>query len=327
MQKNVAGQRWIVYAYEDEGGTNPGEPVTGDAVNITANLRIDGGAANAVDDTNPTELEDGFYYFDITQAESNGELIVICPASSTANVNVVGAPATIYTTPANYPDLSITATNGRVDVAAVAGTAQTANDNGNDINTLINRIVGTIAAGTHEPQSGDAYAQTNSGTFGLAVIEGLVDDLETRLSATRAGYLDELGPTNIPTDLTNIASQITTVDTVVDGIQSDLDNGTDGLGAIKAVVDAIVLDTGTDGVVISTATAQAIADEILKRDWNSVSGEAARSMLNALRFLRNKWSITGTTLTVTQEDDSTAAWTATVTTDAAADPVTGNDPA
>ena len=28
-----------------------------------------------------------------------------------------------------------------------------------------------------------------------------VDDLETRLTALRAGYLDELGPTNIPADI------------------------------------------------------------------------------------------------------------------------------
>ena len=54
---------------------------------------------------------------------------------------------------------------------------------------------------------------------------------------------------------------ITTVDTVVDGIQTDLDNATDGLGALKAlidtvdgIVDAILLDTGTDGVVVATAS-------------------------------------------------------------------------
>lgn len=97
LKKNVAGQKWIVFAYQDEGGSNPGEPVTGDAANITANLRIDGAAANAVDDTNPTELEDGFYVFDLTQTETNGDLIVICPASATANVNVVGAPAAAWT--------------------------------------------------------------------------------------------------------------------------------------------------------------------------------------------------------------------------------------
>ena len=54
---------------------------------------------------------------------------------------------------------------------------------------------------------------------------------------------------------------IATVDTVADGIQTDLGNATDGLGALKAlidtvggIVDAILLDTGTDGVVVATAS-------------------------------------------------------------------------
>lgn len=110
-------------------------------------------------------------------------------------------------------------------------------------------------------------------------------------------------------------------------------------------VDLSTTDTGTDGPLIVKgtegtidqikahyyvavfATTTEIADAILTRDWTSVTGEAARSMLNALRFLRNKWSISGTTLTVTEEDDSTTAWTSTVTTNASAEPITGSDPA
>jgi len=41
----------------------------------------------------------------------------------------------------------------KVNVTFVSGTAQTANDNGADINTLLTRIVGTLAAGTHNPAS------------------------------------------------------------------------------------------------------------------------------------------------------------------------------
>ena len=54
MFKNVASQKWTVFAFQGEGGANPGNPVTGDAANITANLRLNGGAANAVDDANPS---------------------------------------------------------------------------------------------------------------------------------------------------------------------------------------------------------------------------------------------------------------------------------
>jgi hypothetical protein len=79
--------------------------------------------------------------------------------------------------------------------------------------------------------------------------------------------------------------------------------------------------------VAALPTATANADALLKRDMSAVSGEAARSPLNALRFLRNKWSVSGGTLTVTKEDDTTSAWTGVVSTDPAAVPITGNDPA
>lgn len=70
-----------------------------------------------------------------------------------------------------------------------------------------------------------------------------------------------------------------------------------------------------------------VADALLKRNMASVSGESARSPLNALRFLRNKWSATGSTLTVFKEDDATSAWTSTITTATGAQPVTISDPA
>lgn len=122
MEKNTAG-KWIVFAFQDEGGTNPGEPVTGDAANITANIRIDGGAANAVDDLNPTELEDGYYVFDITAAEANGDLLLIAPQSATANVNVIGVPAAVWTVPANFNDLAVTSITGltSADIISISG--------------------------------------------------------------------------------------------------------------------------------------------------------------------------------------------------------------
>lgn len=119
-----------------------------------------------------------------------------------------------------------------VNVTHVADTAQTGNDNGADINTLITQVgtagdgltainlpnqtmdiagditgnlsgsVGSVTG--HTNQTGDGYAIVNNGTHGNAALETLVDELESRLTAARAGYLDELAAANIPTDLTNI---------------------------------------------------------------------------------------------------------------------------
>ena len=94
MQKNKANQKWTVFAFDLTDNT----PKTGDASNITANIRIDGGTAQALTDTNPTELEDGYYTFDLTQAETNGDLLILCPQSSTADIQVIGVPGAVYTT-------------------------------------------------------------------------------------------------------------------------------------------------------------------------------------------------------------------------------------
>lgn len=135
-----------------------------------------------------------------------------------------------------------------------------------------------------------------------------IDDLATATNlSTVAGYLD-----------TEIAAIL--ADT--NELQTDWTNG----GRLDLLLDAILADTGTDGVVISSATANQIADALLNRDMSAVSDTNARTPLNALRFLRNKYSISGTTLTIYAEDDATPKWTATVTTNAAADPITGSDP-
>ena len=82
---------------------------------------------------------------------------------------------------------------------------------------------------------------------------------------------------------------------------------TDAITAAKIAADAI---TSSE---LATSALNAISDDILKRDWTAVTGEASRSVLNALRSLRNKITIgdNGGDFVVTKEDDSTEAWKAT----------------
>jgi hypothetical protein len=117
-----------------------------------------------------------------------------------------------------------------------------------------------------------------------------------------------------PADDSDIDAQLATIAGYIDT----------EVAAIKAKTDLIPAAPAAVGD-IPTATQN--ADALLKRDWTSVSGEASRSVLNALRWLRNKWNIDrGThTLTVTKEDDSTTAWTAAVT-ETTGDAITGGDP-
>lgn len=148
--------------------------------------------------------------------------------------------------PSNFASLSING-SGRVDVASVAGTAQTA---------------------------GDIQATLN----------------------TVAGYLD----------------------TEVAAIKAKTDN----LPASPAAVGS--------AMTLTSGERDSVADAMLDRNMATGTDSGSptvRTVRQALRFMRNKWSISGTTLTVTKEDDATASWTSTVTATAGADPITGNDPA
>ena len=119
MLKNTANQKWIVFAFD----ATTGLAKTGDAANITANLRKDYGSAAAITDTNPTELEDGFYAFDMAQAETNADHLLLCPQSSTSNIVVIACPAVIFTEPTGrkYPaSLAAADVSGNVPVDVTA---------------------------------------------------------------------------------------------------------------------------------------------------------------------------------------------------------------
>lgn len=112
-----------------------------------------------------------------------------------------------------------------------------------------------------------------------------------------------------------------------DFAMSQADTNGDTVGYLFTAATAIPVNVCISFFPAAIPTAVENADALLKRDWTSVTGEAARSVLNALRFLRNKWSIAATTLTVTKEDDAATAWTAAVTTQTSTEAVTAVDPA
>jgi len=94
MQKNVASQKWRVFAFD----RTDNSPKTGDAANITAKICKDWGTKDAVTDTNPTEIEDGYYEFDLTQSETNANNLDLYPESSTTDIQVIGVPGNYVTT-------------------------------------------------------------------------------------------------------------------------------------------------------------------------------------------------------------------------------------
>lgn len=131
--KNTASQKVAVAAYD----TTDGSPKTGDAANITAYIAKDFGTPAQVTDTNPVELDatnhPGIYVFDLTQAETNAEILVITPKSSTANI----ALDTVVIQPFD-PDLQNVATTTEIKAAVHAGTLLEGTvDTGSDTDTVV----------------------------------------------------------------------------------------------------------------------------------------------------------------------------------------------
>lgn len=283
-----------------------GDLVTG-ASGLDSEVSKDGGAfADCTSEATEIAASSGMYYLDLTSTEMNADTVAIIVKTSTSGAKTT--PIVLYPGSTTVATIGVNAVQAGGVVwgsgAITAGSIATDAVDGDAI----------AASAVTELQSGLATAAA------LATLQGLVDDLETRLSAARAGYLDNLSGGAVA-----LASALATVNGYVDELEGRLTSAR--AGYLDALNSGVPLAAGTiTEAKFSSGGLNAIADAILKRDWSAVTGEASRSVLNALRFLRNKWTAVGTTLTVTKEDDSTTAWTATITKDAASDPITGSDP-
>ena len=126
-----------------------------------------------------------------------------------------------------------------------------------DIQTDIDTLLARLTAA----RAGylDELAAANLPTD-IALIIAYVDELETRLTAVRAGYLDELAAANLPTDIANVKA-------VVDGIPTTAMRGTDN--ALLAA--SYTAERGTDNAMLAAngalettlGTVDGIVDNIL----------------------------------------------------------------
>lgn len=161
IYKNKTSQKVAVFAYD----STDGSAKTGDAANITAQISLDGGTTVATNDVNPTELDatdaPGIYIFDMTQAETNANMIILAAASSTTNILL--DPLIIYTEPEQRV----------VDVTAISGDSVAADNAESFFDGTgyagTNNVIPTVTTLTgHTPQTGDSYSYlgTNLGALG-----------------------------------------------------------------------------------------------------------------------------------------------------------------
>ena len=145
-------------------------------------------------------------------------------------------------------------------------------------------------------------------------------------------------PTNITagtiTTVTNLTNAPTNGDltaTMKASVNAEVDTGiTDAalataaaLATVDGNVDAILLDTGTDGVVLSTAQMQALADIVLGRSASNADATAATHSMYELIEAILESSMSGGSWVIKKTNGTTTFNTRTLATDAAAVPVVG----
>ena len=204
--------------------------------------------------------------------------------------------------------VNLSATNIDTDqvVASVAGAVGSVTGAVGSVAGLTAADVGAIKTKT------DFLPSATAGTAGGVFIAGTnaATTVTTALTTTFTG--------NLTGSVASVSGAVGSVTGAVGSV------GAGGIAAATFAAGAI------DAAALSADAGAEIADAVLNRDMSTGTDSGSttvRTMRQALRFLRNKWSISGTTLTVTKEDDTTASWTSTVTTDASSDPITANDPA
>lgn len=181
MFKNVSSQKLIVYVYDST--TNL--PKTGDAANLTAYVSIDYGTVTAITDTSAAEMDatnaKGFYLFDLSQAETNGNCLMFSCKSSTASMVCLAMPAVVFTTPPNFSALAIT--GGGVTLADAVSHGGTLGSStatlalsrlslsSQTANTAALTVTGN-GSGNGATITGGAASGSTAGGHGLAVVGG-----------------------------------------------------------------------------------------------------------------------------------------------------------
>lgn len=192
-----------------------------------------------------THEGNGYHTYAPSQAETNYDLIAF------TFIGTGAIPATVQL----YTQMD-------ANVLSVAGTAQTANDMSGDIDTLLTRVVGTLATGTHNPQTGDAYAVVNSGTFGNSAIKTQLADIHD---------------TDLPAVKTDTAAILA-------------DTGTDGVVVPQAQADKVwgttarTLTAGTN-IVLAKGTGVTGLNDLAAADVRTAVGLATANLDTQLAAL------------------------------------------
>jgi hypothetical protein len=250
-----------------------------------------------------------------------------------ATVSSRATPAQVQTELGTYGALKPTTAGRTLDVTAT-GEAGIDWANVGSQGTTVGLTATTIANATNVTNPvalTSAYdaAKTAATQTSVDTVDGRLDTeipailaaVDTEVAAIKA-KTDNL-PVD-PADQSDLLAQFATVNASLATISGYIDTE---VAAIKAKTDQMTFTSGkidaNATLALVAADLLAIADAVLKRDFTAITGEAAYSLLNAARMLRNVWNTTGGTLSVKKEDGTTNAWQRPLSVDPLAQPIVG----
>lgn len=219
MIRNSPNQKITLLAVDSETGL----PKTGDAANLTFYVSKDDGSVVALTDTTATELDatnaPGLYSCDLTQAETDAYKLAFSGKSSTANVVV--APETIYTRPANFSVLAIDS-SGRGQVQYGTSTGQVNLTSGN-LAGAVPSVTAGVTVTTNNDKTGyslssagvqaiwDALtsALTTVGSIGKLLVDNINATISSRLASSSYTAPDNTGIATAAAQATTAATQAT----------------------------------------------------------------------------------------------------------------------
>ena len=284
------------------------------------------------DPTVPVHDADGYYNCELDATDTNtvGTLRITVAATATAR-EVSHEFQVIEENVYDKMFASGAAANLGSDITALVTNLGTVSDLGSGAGVGENLL--DLAGATFNTATDSNEATRNA----LDTVDTNVDTLLTRITSTlfsgitslanwlRAAIRSDAADATALSEINSGGGDYNEAVAALEALYGD----TDGLAAIATTltsvqgnVNLILSDTGTDGVAISTAVAQAIADEVLKRSVSNVEGTASNHSLAELILANFEFTLSGGVWTIKKTDGATTFNTRSVTTNAAADPIT-----
>lgn len=244
LYKNTDNQELCFYGWDFSASS----PITGQtASNLTEYYVADSGSLTALEDTSPTEKNStnapGLYCYSLNTTETNGDTVTYYVKSATTDVYF--APVTVFTTPGSNAGVTVDHSTAKNVIAT--GVAQSAAATSITIaaseSFAADELIGNIVV-INSASSG--AGQTRCITDNDAS-DKLVVDAWTTTPSTDINYtiFPSLGEAECPTSLA------AAVDAVWD---EDIITAHDTANTAGKVLEDVIDDTGTSGVLVSDGT-------------------------------------------------------------------------